>query len=292
MRTITKGICAVGIALIGTISGANAQTGSGTNGLVEIREGIRVFVADKGQGEPVLMLHGGFMDSSMWDGDAKALEGRYRIIRYDMRGYGRSPASPAPYQPTDDIVALLDHLKIPKVHVVGISMGGGLAVDFALAHPSRVGSLFLAEPGLSGWRWSSEVSGTMQTVMNANKVRGREGAIEEFLKQPVFASAADKPDAIAAIRAQLQRNFSLEPRGAQEPSNPAIDRLAEIACPTVVLVAERGGPDARLIGDRFQREVAGARVIQVKGTGHMINLEAPSAFREHLENFLTRHPLR
>lgn len=287
MRTMT--IHAVAVALVATATAASAQSGTATRRLVEVREGVKLFVVDQGQGEPVLMLHGGFMDSSMWDGEAKALEGRYRVIRYDMRGYGRSPASPAPYLPADDMAALLDHLKIPKAHVVGISMGGGLAVDFALAHPARVGSLLLAEPGVSGWRWSSDVNSTMQAVMTANKERGRDAAIETFLKQPVFASAAGKPEAMAAIRAQLQRNFSLEPSGARQPSTPAIDRLVEIAVPTLVLIAEAGGPDARLIGERFQRDVRGAQVVAVKGTGHMINLEVPDTFRRHLEAFLTRH---
>ena len=88
MRTITKRICAVGIVLMSTVYGARAQAGSGTNGLVEIGDGVRVFVTDKGQGEPVLMLHGGFMDSSMWDGDAKALEGRHLedfLTRHPLR---------------------------------------------------------------------------------------------------------------------------------------------------------------------------------------------------------------
>src|SRR5687767_4505954 len=223
--------------------------------------GNQLFVTDEGTGEPVLLLHGGFMDSTMWDGTAQVLRAHYRVVRFDFRGYGQSPASRSSYSPTADIGAVLDHLGIEQAHVVGISMGGGIAIDFAVAHPSRVRTLILAEPGLSGWQWSADVTGTMQAVMKANRERGREAAIDVFLRQPVFASAAGNPAALAAIRAQLERNFSLESKFMVQSPAPALER---IQVPTLVMTAERGGPDAQKIATLLGQQIAGAQVVVVK----------------------------
>jgi 3-oxoadipate enol-lactonase len=279
--------------LIGVTAGAAAfvtPTAAvvAAEGLVQIN-GTKLFVSDEGQGPPVLLLHGGFMDSRMWDADAAVLKQRYRVIRFDLRGFGRSPKSPSDYLPEDDIAALLSHLKIPRAHVVGISMCGGIAIDFALAHSDRVRSLVLAEPGVSGWQWSPDVTSTMDAVMKVNADRGRDAAIEEFLTRPVFASAKSKPKAYAEIRSQLFRNFRLEPLGMKTPEKPAVNRLGEITAPTLVLTAELGGLDARAIGERLRREVRGARLVEVKGSGHMINLEAPEMFRRLLEEFVAAH---
>jgi 3-oxoadipate enol-lactonase len=248
--------------------------------------GNQLYVTDEGAGEPVLLLHGGFMDSTMWDGTAQVLRAHYRVVRFDLRGYGQSPASRSNYSPATDIAAVLDHLGIERAHLVGISMGGGIAIDFAVAHPSRVRTLILAEPGLSGWQWSADVTGTMQAVMEANRDQGRAAAIHAFLRQPVFASAARNPAALAAIREQLERNFNLESKFMVQFPAPALE---QIHVPTLVMTADRGGPDAQKIATLLGQQIAGAQVVVVKDSGHMINFEAPLQFYRLLAEFLAKH---
>lgn len=253
--------------------------------------GTQLHVTVEGSGRPVVLLHGGFMDSTMWDAQSAVLAKKFKVIRFDLRGFGRSPKPKEPYLPTDDIAALLDHLKVRRAAVVGISMGGGIAIDFALEHPDRVGCLVLAEPGMRGYQWSEEVMGTMNAVMTAAKERGRDAAIEEFLSRPVFASAKDKPAAYAAIRAQLVRNFSLEDNQMLAVRPLAVDRLPEIKIPTLVLVAERGGPDARAIAVKIKNEVPGAKLETLAGSGHMMNFEQPNAFNRIVAEFLNANAL-
>lgn len=248
--------------------------------------GTQVYVTVQGSGKPVVLLHGGFMDSTMWDAQAAALSKGFKVIRFDLRGFGRSPKPTEPYLPTDDIAGLLDHLKVRRAAVVGLSMGGGIAIDFALSHPDRVGCLVLAEPGLRGYQWSEEVMETMNAVMTAAKERGRDAAIEEFLGRPVFASAKDKPAAYASIRNQLLRNFSFEDNQMIAVRPPAVGRLQELKVPTLVLVAERGGPDALAIATKIKSEVAGAKLVTLTGSGHMMNFEQPDAFNRIVVEFL------
>ncbi len=268
------------LMLPGTVRPASAQSS-----LLTIN-GTQLYVTLEGSGRPVILLHGGFMDSTMWDTQAAILAKGFRVIRFDFRGFGRSAKPTAPYLPTDDIAALMDHLKVRRAAVVGLSMGGGIAIDFALSHSERVGCLVLAEPGLSGYQWSEEVIGTMNAVMTAAKERGRDAAIEEFLVRPVFASAKDKPAAYAAIRAQLLRNFSPEDNQMLAVRPPAAGRLQELKVPTLVLVAERGGADAFAIATKIKSEVAGAKLATVSDSGHMMNFEQPDAFNRIVVEFL------
>lgn len=282
-RRVNILLCASALAVVMRLGPVLAAVAQGS--LLTIDE-IQLYVTVQGSGKPVVLLHGGFMDSTMWDAQAAGLSKGFRVIRFDFRGFGRSPKPKEPYLPTDDIAALLDHLKVRRVAVVGLSMGGGIAIDFALSHPDRVGCLVLAEAGLNGYQWSEEVMETMNAVMTAAKERGRDAAIEEFLGRPVFASAKDKPAAYAAIRNQLLRNFSFEDNQMIAVRPLAVGRLQELKVPTLVFVAERGGPDALAIATKIKSEVAGTKLVTLSDSGHMMNFEQPEAFNRILAEFL------
>lgn len=278
---------ALATILLAAPTPARAQSESA--GQLVAVNGTELFVTVEGRGRPVVLLHGGFMDSSMWAPQMEALRSEFQVIRIDLRGYGNSPKAPEPYSAENDVAAVLDHLRVKQAAVVGLSMGGGLAIDFALTHPERVRALLLAEPGLSGWEWSADVSGTMMRVAEAFKKGGRAAAIDAMLQQPVFATARARPAAYATIREQLERNFSMDAAPMKMPRPLAVDRLPEIRVPVLVLVAEQGGPDARRIAQRIAEEVPNARSVTVPDTGHMINLEQPAAFNRLALEFLRAH---
>src|SRR5712692_9056922 len=129
---------------------ANAAFGQGTWAAVN---GTRLYYQDEGTGHPLVLIHGWPMSARMWDDQARVLKERYRVIRYDRRGFGRSPAEPwnegSSEHDVADLTALLDHLHVTTAYVLGQSAGGSVAIGFALEHPERVDALILhgAVPG-------------------------------------------------------------------------------------------------------------------------------------------------
>ncbi|WP_241844312.1 alpha/beta fold hydrolase [Kitasatospora sp. CB01950] len=127
-----------------------------SSGLVECGDGA-VWAQDSGgDGPPLVLLHPGVGDSRIWDGLWDRLTARHRLVRYDVRGYGRSPEPAGSYSHVADLHAVLDRFGLDRVHLVGCSMGGGTALGFALRHPGRVASLVLACPGVPGYPWPDE----------------------------------------------------------------------------------------------------------------------------------------
>ncbi len=100
-----------------------------------------------GQGHPVILIHGGFGDRRMWDQQFQELAAHYLVVRYDHRGFGRSSFPDQPYSPIEDLLRLMEELKIQQAHVVGNSIGGSLALDFALQYPERVNRMVLVAAG-------------------------------------------------------------------------------------------------------------------------------------------------
>src|SRR5262249_20691150 len=104
-----------------------------------------------GDGPAVVLLHPGVGDSRAWDDLWPALARSCRVIRYDVRGYGRSPAATQDYTLLGDLIRVLDYFRVTAAHVVGCSMRGGAAIELALAAPGRVTSLTLLAAGVSGY---------------------------------------------------------------------------------------------------------------------------------------------
>lgn len=258
------------------------------SGYAEVN-GTRLWYESAGHGEPIVLLHGGFMDAGMWDDQVPALSKEFRVVRYDMRGFGRSAKASEPHSQTDDLAALLDHLRIQKAHIVGLSMGGGLAIDFALDYPARVRSLIVAEPGLHGHRWSEEVVGTMRAVSETLAREGRARAIETFLERPVFATARNKPAAFQKIRKQLEANFSMEKKNILVSKQTAIERLHQINAPTLVILSSLGGPDSRVIAETIRQKVPNVSMATIADSGHMMNLEQPEEFTRLVRDFAKKH---
>jgi len=112
--------------------------------------GARHYYEALGSGHPLVLLHAGIADSRMWDDQIHSFAERYRVIRYDARGFGRSDMPAAPYSRYDDLAALLDHLQVDKACILGSSMGGGTALDFTLAYPDRADALVLMGSAVGG----------------------------------------------------------------------------------------------------------------------------------------------
>lgn len=106
-------------------------------GFVEVK-GTQLYYETLGQGHPLVLIHGGYMDRRMWDDQFPVFAERYRVIRYDVRGFGKSALPQVPYADRQDLGDLLKYLGVEKTHLLGLSLGGIIAIDFPLEHPDMI----------------------------------------------------------------------------------------------------------------------------------------------------------
>lgn len=145
-----------------------------------------------GKGEPLVFVHGNAGDRRHWDHQFSHFAQDYRAIRYDVRGFGRSslPNERDAYSDYEDLLVLFDSLRIGKAHIVGYSMGSGIAVDFVLAYPDRVRSLISVGPWVFGHdsEAAQSLSADMASVATTLRNGGPSTAVDAWMKAPFFAN--------------------------------------------------------------------------------------------------------
>jgi pimeloyl-ACP methyl ester carboxylesterase len=253
--------------------------------------GTRLFYEIRGAGPAVVLIHGGQLDCRMWDDQLDAFSRRYRVIRYDVRGYGGSPRPAVSYSDAEDLAALLDYLEIDKAHLVGLSLGGRIAVDFALGHPKRVGSLTLAGPGLSGYEppGGAESDLRMWEIIKAARDEGPDRATALWLEDPFMAPAMGQVRLVPVLRKIARENAHcwLENPVLQRPPKPAAAaRLGEIKVPTLLVIGDRDLVQIKATVETLERGIHGAAKVSVPGAGHMVNMESPDVFNQAVLGFL------
>jgi pimeloyl-ACP methyl ester carboxylesterase len=258
------------------------------SGFHYVRAG-RLYFERAGAGTPVIFLHGFGLDLRMWEPQVSALADTFLVIRYDLRGYGRSSVPNSErYSHTDDLAALLAALHSGPAHIVGLSNGGRNALLFAMTYPQAVRSLTLADSALDGYAWSEEWKTRWNALCLAAKSGDLEGAKRSWLEHPLFAPARARPG-VASRLAEMVRDYSgwhwTHRDPAVVPDPPAIALLNTIHIRTQVIVGERDLPDFGKIADLLVSGIKGASKILIPDAGHMSNMEAPTEFNEALLDF-------
>ena len=239
---------------------------------------------------PVVFLHGFGLDLRMWEPQATALADHFLIIRYDMRGYGRSSVPAAvPYAHADDLAALLAGLGAGPAHIVGLSNGGRIALQFALAVPQFVRSLTLADSALDGVSWSKDWRARWKAISCLAKSGDLQGAKRSWIEHPLFAPARAQPAVALRLSAMID-DYSgwhwINDDPCLVPEPPAISRLSTVRTRTLVITGDNDLPDFQQIAATLVAGIHGASRIVIRGAGHMSNLEAPAAFNDALLDFL------
>src|SRR5918997_6970617 len=142
-------------------------------GMAEVN-GARIYYEVAGEGEPLVFVHAGIADSRMWEDQLLVFADRYRVIRYDMRGFGMTAMVDGPFSPHEDLRGLLDSLDVERAHLVGCSMGGGAVLDFALEYPQRVGNLVLAGSAVGGFAPDIDPPRQWDEILAADEAGGPE----------------------------------------------------------------------------------------------------------------------
>jgi 3-oxoadipate enol-lactonase len=257
------------------------------SGIAEVN-GTRLYYERTGSGPVVVLLHGGNLDRRMWDEQIPVLSKSFTVIRYDIRPYGRSAGTEKGFSSVDDLRALLDYLHVKNASLVGLSLGGRIAIDFALADPDRVEKLVLMGPGLSGYAFNPNDT-TMKPILDKARGGDAAGAMELWLQHPMMAPAMARPRVAARIREIAKDNLQVWQRlpvGERVPTPPAIKRLGDIRKPTLLIVGERDVPDIQAIVKLLGTEVKGARTEVIPDAAHMPNMEDPSRVNKLLMEFL------
>jgi len=268
------------------------------SGFAEVN-GTKLYYEVAGSGEPILFVHGNFGDHRHWDHQFETLSKKYKVIRYDVRGYGKS-ANPDPeeaYYDYEDIKSLLDFLKIEKVHICGLSMGSGIATDFALMYPDRCNSLIPIGPWPSGYGSGEIVNeGTNMLwtvfgdVVKTLNEKGIKEATDYWWTGTDFVKSSVRSE--KTLKELLKMGYEYDfwgfknPNKRSNPSPPAINRLNEINVPTLIVTAEYDMSPCITVADLMEKEMKNAKKISIKDAGHCMNMEKPEEFNAELVIFI------
>jgi len=262
--------------------------------------GITTFYEDTGDGPVVALVHGHSLDLRMWKYQVGPLvDMGYRVVRYDVRGHGRSTVPPTGYTWDNysiDLRELLDSLEVDDaVHTVGLSMGGAIALKFTLDEPLRVRSLTLVDSTLPGFTYSEEFSAWITQLRTAVITEGKEAAFERlWLADSLFDGVRRHPERFAEIREMVAGFLAPDYRvGSATPGYVQPDlaaQLGEVTTPTLVIVGAEDVPDFRMIAAIIAANIPGARRIDLAGCGHVPPMENPAAFNQALVEFLSSTP--
>lgn len=251
-----------------------------------------------GSGPAIVLLHGGFGDRRMWDDHFASLAEDYRVVRYDLRGFGRTPAPTAAYSPVDDLRRLLDELGIERATLVGNSMGGGVSLDFTLVHPERVEGLVLVATALNGFpateadraRFAGERAALGAVFQEAGQ-SGPERGIDLWLQHPMVVVTSRALATRAHLRRMITENtpiFTLKHWPVEPLDPPANERLGEVRVPTLVIAGQRDTPLMRATSARAAAGIPNAELVVIEGADHLPQMIAPEEFREALDVLLER----
>ncbi|MET9497833.1 alpha/beta hydrolase [Streptomyces sp. NPDC006552] len=252
---------------------------------------------DVGTGQPLVLLHAGFYDHTMWSEQLPAFAPRYRVIAPDARGHGASANATRPFRPADDLAALLRHLDAGPAVLVGISMGGGTAVDTALEHPDLVRALVVSGVGTSEPHfedpWSLEVLAEQNGALAAGDIEGWLNGHVRVAAGP-HRSPADVDAGIARhLRAMASHTISKHTPDEPDhlvPVRQTWQRAESIGVPVLAINGALDGSDHIAMAERLVRAVPDGRAVSLENTAHFPNMESPAEFNTLLTDFLETLP--
>ena len=255
--------------------------------------GSSLFYEASGAGDLIILLHGGHLDRRMWNAEFDSLRSTHRVLRYDARGYGKSGPQDTTFQAHEDLLMLMDSLRIPRAALIGLSLGGRISMDFALAHPERVTRLILAAPGISGGKWTEDGDSTwLIDARKALATKDSVGLARAWLKSAYINTALRDSarskwiERVALEQAPFWGGMIRIGDKEAEASPAAAGRLRELAMPILLIVGSADTPFILDVARAIGRDAPNVKRLDLPGIGHMVNLEAPAEFMAAVRDFL------
>ena len=253
-------------------------------------DGADLYYEVAGEGPDLVLVHAGFVDRRMWDDQFPVFAQEYRVVRYDRRGFGNSKLTPGPFSHRRDLYQLLKFLDIERAHLLGCSAGGAAIVDFALEHREMAASLTLVDSALGGYQFQGDMPKPLQELATAIQTkdfdRAAELAVRIWIDGP--QRTPDQVDPRIRERGREMARTALPNAFVREEplQPPAIERLHEIAIPTLVIVGDLDDASIAAIGDLLTTRIAGARQVAISGAAHLPNMDKPEEFNREVLAFL------
>jgi pimeloyl-ACP methyl ester carboxylesterase len=249
--------------------------------------GAAIHARQWGDEPRAIFLHGFGSDLHTWDGVWSELAGALPALRYDLRGFGQSVSSDdAPFNHADDLRAILDAKNIEQCDLVGVSMGGGIALNFTLDHSDRVRNLILVSPSLVAWEWSEDWRRLWRPIVS----KARAGAIDEarhlWWQHPLFATTRSSAAGQALFESIMRFSGTQWIRDEHQSMLPDVDRLCLLRTRTLLLTGGRDLEDFAVIASLIEAGARDIARIHQPEAGHLLHLEDAAGCAHHILSFL------
>ena len=250
-----------------------------------------------GEGEAVIFLHAGIADHRMWNEQFAPFSTHFRTLRYDLRGFGQTTAPTQPFSHTDDLRTLLDQFGIQRAALIGCSNGGRVALDFLLAYPERVSALVMVCSSPRGFKYEGESPPLWDEIIAAYESGDLERTAR--LEAQLWAVGLYRtPDQLDPALLDLVSEMNLialknEPtngeeqyvQGSSADPLPAVQRLAEVRVPTLLVIGELDSPVILEAGKLMMQQIVGVQQVFMP-TAHLPGMERPDEFNRIVSEFL------
>jgi pimeloyl-ACP methyl ester carboxylesterase len=248
--------------------------------------GVQLHLEEQGKGPYTVFVHGFGGDLHSWDSLWHFLGDRH-LLRYDLRDFGRSRAtSDAAFTHTGDLAALLKARSVGQCDLIGISMGGAVALSFALDHPDIVRSLVLISPQISGWEWSEPWRAKWQNIAGLARAGKMDEAKNLWWEHGLFETTRNSPAGVV-LRHEIEAFAGRQwVRDNHELVMPDIERLHELQAPTLLLTGARDLDEFRLMAEIIEASAGTVKRIDVQGAGHLLHMEMPGLCADYISGFL------
>jgi pimeloyl-ACP methyl ester carboxylesterase len=263
-------------------------------GYVDIDE-CQLYYETAGSGIPLLLVHAGVADCEQWENEFLQFSQRFQVVRYDMRGYGKSSPVKGPFCHLEDLKRIAEHLRLPSPMVVmGCSMGGILSMEYALDNPDNMLGLIMIGPGPCGFEMDIGEQELFLEAMRAFKA-GDLTRLAEIETQIWFESMDLAPDQVdQSMRALLydMHQSCLEgessKRGQSGPmrDQPEYKKMAEVDFPVLIIIGSQDLPSMRTAAEYMEENFRSSKLAVIGDAAHLPNLDQPLQFQQVVEEFL------
>ncbi len=254
-----------------------------------------IYYETAGTGDWLVFLHSEQTDARLWDDQFHYFAPKFAVLRYDFQGYGRSKLTNKRIDHTADMLRVLDTLGLRDFHLVGASMGGRIALDFALRHPERVRTLALLGTQVSGYTPAEEAVPAQAAVFQQAFDAGNLNLASELSLQMWLDGVGRGPDAVdAEVRRRLHQMNKINLRGEKyvgrreivlEGEDTAVSRLSHLKIPTLAIVGELDQPQVIELTAQLASEMPNAHKMLIPNTAHYPSLEKPDEINQILHDF-------